>query len=63
MPTGLHGQPRLAECDKELSAYRAELNEGADAAIVTKWIAETQARRLAAQRTLTLQTSRPLRQP
>jgi hypothetical protein len=44
----------LAECDKELVAYRAALREGADPTVVTKWIAETQAKRLAAQRTLTL---------
>jgi hypothetical protein len=31
-----------------------QLKEGADPAVVTKWIAETQAKRLAAQRTLTL---------
>jgi hypothetical protein len=44
----------LAECDKELVAYRAALKEGADPAVVTKWIAETQAERLATQRALTL---------
>ena len=44
----------LAECESELVAYRAALKEGADPAVVTKWIAETQAKRLAAQRALTL---------
>ena len=48
----------LAECDSELLAYRAALKEGADPKVVTKWIAETQAKRLAAQRTLTVASAR-----
>jgi site-specific DNA recombinase len=35
----------LAECDRELAQYRAALAAGADPAIVTKWINETQAMR------------------
>jgi site-specific DNA recombinase len=40
---------RLAECDKRLTRYRAALDSGADPAIVTTWIAEVQAERLAAE--------------
>jgi site-specific DNA recombinase len=40
---------RLAECDKRLTRYRAALDSGADLAVVTTWIAEVQAERLAAE--------------
>jgi site-specific DNA recombinase len=40
---------RLADCDKRLARYRAALDSGADPAVVTAWIAEVQAERLAAK--------------
>ena len=40
---------RLADCDKRLTRYRAALDSGADPAVVTTWIAEVQAERLAAE--------------
>jgi site-specific DNA recombinase len=41
---------RLADCDDRLAKYRAALHAGADPAVVTTWIAEVQAERLAAER-------------
>ncbi len=40
---------RLADCDRRLTRYRAALDSGADPAVVTTWIAEVQAERLAAE--------------
>lgn len=40
----------VAECDRKLSRHRAALEAGADPALVTGWIAETQAERAAALR-------------
>ena len=39
----------IAECDAEISQYRASLKAGADPAVIGPWIAETQARKVAAQ--------------
>jgi site-specific DNA recombinase len=36
---------RLAACDKKLASYRAALDAGADPAVVTAWITETQKER------------------
>ena len=40
---------RLAECNRRLTRYRAALDSGADPSVVTTWIAEVQAERLAAE--------------
>jgi DNA invertase Pin-like site-specific DNA recombinase len=40
---------RLAEYDAEINQYRASLKAGADPAVIGPWIAETQARKVAAQ--------------
>jgi site-specific DNA recombinase len=39
----------IADCDAKLCQHRAALEAGADPAIVTGWMAETQARRAAAK--------------
>ena len=41
MPPAATG-PSLADCDAKLARYRAALDAGADPAVVTAWIAETQ---------------------
>jgi hypothetical protein len=41
--------PTVAECDTKLARHRAALEAGADPAVVTAWIAETQAERQRAQ--------------
>ncbi len=40
---------KIAECDRKLAQHRAALEAGAEPALVTQWIAETQAQRVAAQ--------------
>jgi len=40
---------RLADCDRRLTRYRGALESGADPSVVTTWIAEVQAERLAAE--------------
>lgn len=40
---------RVAECDTRLTRYRAALEAGTDPAVVSAWIAEVQAERLAAE--------------
>jgi len=40
---------RLADCDKQVTRYRAALDSGADPAVVSPWIAEVQAEHLAAE--------------
>ena len=40
---------RLSECDTRLARYRAALEAGTDPAVVSAWIAEVQAERLAAE--------------
>jgi hypothetical protein len=45
-------QRKLADCDARLARYRAALDSGADPAVVTTWIAETQGEKLAAQEVL-----------
>ena len=39
---------QMAEADRQLTAYRAALDGGGDPAVIGAWIAETQARKLAA---------------
>ena len=40
---------RIAECDAEIGQYRASLKAGADPAVIGPWIAEAQAKKVAAQ--------------
>jgi len=40
---------RVAECDTRLASYRAALGAGTDPAVVSAWIAEVQAERLAGE--------------
>jgi site-specific DNA recombinase len=40
---------RIAECDRKLAQHRAALEAGADPTVITQWMAETQAQRVAAQ--------------
>ncbi|MFC4018977.1 hypothetical protein ACFOW4_13630 [Micromonospora sp. GCM10011542] len=44
-PTGTAAQTIITECDTKLERYRAALDAGADPAVVTGWIAQTQADR------------------
>ncbi|MDX3229716.1 hypothetical protein [Streptomyces sp. ME19-01-6] len=39
----------IADCDSKLATHRAALESGADPAVVTQWITETQARRARAE--------------
>jgi site-specific DNA recombinase len=39
----------IADCDAKLATHRAALEAGADPALVTRWISETQARRARAE--------------
>ncbi|GAA3745448.1 recombinase family protein [Spinactinospora alkalitolerans] len=50
----------IAECDRKLAQHRAALEAGADAALVTGWMKETQAQRSGAQIKLD-QADRPTR--
>ena len=47
--TGQAARRRLTECDARLARYRAALEAGTDPAVVSAWIAEVQAERLAAE--------------
>jgi site-specific DNA recombinase len=40
---------RVADCDAQLSRYRACIDAGGDTAVIGPWIAETQAKKVAAQ--------------
>ncbi len=40
---------RLAACDRRVTRYRAALDSGADPSVVTTWVAEVQAERVAAE--------------
>jgi site-specific DNA recombinase len=46
---------QVADHDRKLSSYRATLDAGADPAVVSQWITETQARKLAAEARLRTQ--------
>src|SRR5262249_2844596 len=52
---------RGSELDAEMSQYRASLKAGADPAVIGPWIAETQAKKVAAQAEIRTATGR--RQP
>ncbi|MFH9106893.1 hypothetical protein ACH4LN_11035 [Streptomyces albus] len=56
-------QQKIADCDAKLAAHRAALEAGADPALVTQWIAETQARREQAEFELRATTPQPQPQP
>jgi site-specific DNA recombinase len=51
----------IARCDTKLGRYRAALDSGADPAVVTAWIAETQAERAHAEAELHTTTERRTR--
>jgi site-specific DNA recombinase len=50
--TAQQAKAMLAACDKKLAGYRAALDAGADPAVVTTWITETQKERETAARLL-----------
>jgi site-specific DNA recombinase len=52
---------RLAACDKKLASYRAALDAGADPAVVTEWITETQNERRTIEQLLTAPGPEPQR--
>ncbi|WP_368860582.1 recombinase family protein [Streptomyces sp. RK75] len=52
-------QQKIADCDAKLAAHRAALEAGADPALVTQWIADTQARRKQAEAELRATTPQP----
>ncbi|MGY1434548.1 hypothetical protein [Streptomyces reniochalinae] len=56
-------QQKIIDCDTKLAAHRAALEAGADPALVTQWIAETQARREQAESELRATTPQPQPQP
>jgi site-specific DNA recombinase len=47
--TGTAAQAIINECDAKLKRYRAALDAGADPAVVTGWVAQTQAERARAE--------------
>jgi hypothetical protein len=49
---------QVADLDRKLASYRATLDAGADPAVVSQWITETQARKLAAEARLRAQSQR-----
>ncbi|MGW3626181.1 recombinase family protein [Streptomyces sp. NPDC000880] len=49
----------IADCDAKLTTHRAALEAGADPALVTQWIAETQARKARAEAELRTTTKGP----
>ncbi len=49
----------ITDCDAKLATHRATLEAGADPLLVTRWIAETQAKRAAAEATLRAATGGP----
>ncbi len=55
---------QITQLDRQLTSYRATLDAGADPAVVSAWITETQARKLAAEARLRAQIgSQPSHQP
>ncbi|MFF4602551.1 recombinase family protein [Streptomyces sp. NPDC001339] len=50
---------RIADCDAKLATHRAALEAGADPALISKWTAETQARRARAEAELRTATKGP----
>lgn len=53
---GTAAQTITAECDAKLERYRAALDAGANPAVVTSWIAQTQAERARAEADLRANT-------
>ncbi|WP_328372590.1 recombinase family protein [Micromonospora zamorensis] len=53
---GTAAQTIITECDAKLERYRAALDAGADPAVVTGWIAQTQAERARAEASLRANT-------
>ena len=49
---------RIAECDAQISRYRASIDAGGDPAVIGPWIAETQAKKVAAQADTRIATGR-----
>jgi len=49
---------RIAECDGQISRYRASLDAGGDPAVIGSWIAETQAEKVTAQAEIRTATGR-----
>jgi site-specific DNA recombinase len=45
IPAAIHAQQLIGECDAKVQRYRAALDAGADPAVVTTWISQTQADR------------------
>jgi hypothetical protein len=45
---------KIADCDRRLKAYRANLDAGGDPVVVAGWMSEVQAERLRAEREITL---------
>ncbi|GGO14304.1 hypothetical protein [Micromonospora parathelypteridis] len=61
-PQTAAAQATLAACDAKLAQYRAALDAGADPALVTGWITQTQAERTRAEADLqTTQQTEPRR--
>lgn len=54
---------RITEYDAEISQYRASLKAGADPAVIGPWIAETQAKKVAAQAGMRAATGRHQMRP
>ncbi|MFD4210394.1 hypothetical protein ACFWRG_30890 [Micromonospora tulbaghiae] len=60
--TGTATQAIITECDAKLERYRAPLDAGADPAVVTAWIAQTQPERARAETELrTIASTSPRR--
>jgi hypothetical protein len=49
---------RIATCDGQIARYRASIDAGGDPAVIGPWIAETQARKVAAQAEIRTATGR-----
>ncbi|MFF0372102.1 recombinase family protein [Micromonospora sp. NPDC005087] len=61
-PLAAAAQTIITECDAKLERYRAALDAGADPAVVTEWISQTQAERARAEADLhTHSSNRPRR--
>ncbi len=59
-PVTSRAQAVIAECDAKIKRYRAVLDAGGDPALVTSWIAQTQAERIRAQAQLDQDNDQPV---
>src|SRR6266511_2380455 len=59
-PVTSRAQAVIAECDAKIKRYRAVLDAGGDPALVTSWIAQTQAERIRAQAQLDQNNDQPV---